>query len=75
MGSAPVASKRVSRSCGDQQKSITAPATASLEFAKHLLEKLQVFSSPVLDAWYSLYHTGKPEHCFAFIEALKHQAA
>jgi putative intracellular protease/amidase len=54
---------------------ITAPATAPLEFAKHLLEKLQVFSSPALDAWYVLYQTGKPEHYFACIEALKHQAA
>jgi hypothetical protein len=34
-----------------------------------------VFSSPALDAWYVLYQTGKPEHYFAFIEALKHQAA
>lgn len=54
---------------------ITAPATASLEFAKHLLEKLQVYSKPALDAWYALYRTGKPEHYFAFVEALKHQAA
>lgn len=54
---------------------ITAPATASLEFAKHLLEKLQVFSSPALEAWYALYRTGKPEHYFAFVEALKEQAA
>jgi putative intracellular protease/amidase len=54
---------------------ITAPATASLEFAKHLLEKLQVFSGPALDAWYALYRTGKPEHYFAFMEALKRQAA
>ena len=54
---------------------ITAPATASLEFAKHLLEKLQVFSGPALDAWYALYRTGKPEHFFAFVEAVKKQAA
>jgi len=54
---------------------ITAPATASLELAKHLLQKLQVFSPPALDAWYSLYRTGKPEHYFAFVEAVKKQAA
>jgi putative intracellular protease/amidase len=54
---------------------ITAPATASLEFAKHLLEKLQVFSAPALEAWYALYRTGKPEHYFAFVEAVKEQAA
>jgi len=50
---------------------ITAPATASLEFAKHLLEKLHVYSRPALDAWYALFRTGKPEHYFAFVEALK----
>jgi putative intracellular protease/amidase len=54
---------------------ITAPATASLELAKHLLEKLQVFSPPALEAWYALHRTGKPEHYFAFVEALKKQAA
>ena len=54
---------------------ITAPATASLEFATHLLEKLQVFSRPALDAWYALYRTGRPEHYFAFVEAVKKQAA
>jgi putative intracellular protease/amidase len=54
---------------------ITAPATASLEFARHLLEKLQVFSPPALEAWYALYRTGRPEHYFAFVEAMKEQAA
>jgi putative intracellular protease/amidase len=54
---------------------ITAPATASLELAKHLLEKLQVFSPPALEAWYALHRTGKPEHYFAFVEAVKKQAA
>jgi len=41
---------------------ITAPATASLEFARHLLEKLRVFPRAALDAWYALFSTGKPEH-------------
>jgi putative intracellular protease/amidase len=54
---------------------ITAPATASLELAKHLLAKLEVFSPPALEAWYALYRTGKPEHYFAFVEAVKKQAA
>jgi len=54
---------------------ITAPATASLEFAKHILGKLQVFSPPALEAWYALYRTGQPEHYFAFVEAVKKQAA
>jgi len=54
---------------------ITAPATASLELAKHLLGKLEVYSKSALEAWYALYRTGKPEHYFAFVEALKQQAA
>jgi putative intracellular protease/amidase len=54
---------------------ITAPATASLEFAQHLLEKLQVFPQRALEAWYALYRTGRPEHYFAFVEALKERAA
>ena len=54
---------------------ITAPATASLELAKHLLAKQRVFFAPALDAWYALYRTGKPEHYFGFVEALKNQAA
>jgi len=54
---------------------ITAPATASLEFAKHLLEKLRVYSAAALEAWYALFRTGKPEHYFAFVEALKKPSA
>lgn len=54
---------------------ITAGATASLELARHLLQKLKVFSPPALDAWYDLFRTGKPEHYTAFIEALTHRAA
>jgi putative intracellular protease/amidase len=54
---------------------ITAPATASLDFATHLLAKLEVFSEAALDSWYALYSTGKPEHYFAFVEALKKQVA
>ena len=54
---------------------ITAPATASLEFARHLLEKLQVFSPAALESWYALYRTGNPQHFFEFVEALKKHAA
>jgi putative intracellular protease/amidase len=54
---------------------ITAPATASLEFARHLLQKLHVFSRPALDAWYALFRTGNPEHYFAFVEAVKQESA
>jgi putative intracellular protease/amidase len=69
------ASYYVNQSVVEDDGVITAPATASLEFARHLLEKLQVFSGPALEAWYALYRTGKPEHYFAFVEAVKQQAA
>jgi putative intracellular protease/amidase len=69
------ASYYVSQPVVEDDGVITAPATASLEFAKHLLEKLQVFSGAALEAWYALYRTGKPEHYFAFVEAVKQQAA
>jgi putative intracellular protease/amidase len=54
---------------------ITAPATASLELAKHLLQKLHVFAPAALEAWYALYRTGNPKHYFEFVEAVKKQAA
>lgn len=37
---------------------ITAGATASLEFAKEALARLEVFEPEVLDAWYGLFSTG-----------------
>jgi len=69
------ASQYVSQPVVEDGGVITAPATASLQFARHLLEKLQVFSRPALDAWYSLFSTGRPEHYFAFVDALKKQSA
>jgi putative intracellular protease/amidase len=68
-------SRYVSQPVVEDDGVITAPATASLELAKHLLEKLQVFSPAALEAWYALHRTGQPEHYFVFIEAVKKQAA
>ena len=69
------ASRYVTEPVVEDDGVITAPATAPLEFARHLLEKLRVYSRPALDAWYALFRTGKPEHYFAFVEALqKHPA-
>lgn len=64
----------VNESVVEDRGVITAPATASLEFARHLLEKLRVYAPPALEAWYALFRTGKPEHYFAFVDALKKQA-
>lgn len=69
------ASYYVSQPVVEDDGVITAPATASLAFAKHLLEKLEVFSPAALEAWHALHRTGKPEYYFAFVEAVKQQAA
>ena len=38
---------------------ITAGATAPIEFAKLVFERLDVFPQPIVDAWYGLYTTGE----------------
>ncbi len=51
---------------------ITASVTASLEFARLILARLEVFPDKALDAWYRLYKTGSPACYFEFMEALGH---
>jgi putative intracellular protease/amidase len=51
---------------------ITASVTASLEFARLILARLDVFTSKALDAWYRLYKTGSPACYLEFMEALSH---
>lgn len=41
---------------------ITAGATAPIEFAKLVFERLNVFPQPVIDAWYGLYTTGEQKY-------------
>ncbi|MGV8872006.1 MAG: DJ-1/PfpI family protein [Rhodococcus sp. (in: high G+C Gram-positive bacteria)] len=41
---------------------ITAGATAPIEFAKLVFERLEVFPQPVADAWYGLYTTGERKY-------------
>ncbi|OZC84609.1 thiamine biosynthesis protein ThiJ [Rhodococcus sp. 06-412-2C] len=41
---------------------ITAGATAPIEFAKLVFERLNVFPQPVVDAWYGLYTTGERKY-------------
>jgi putative intracellular protease/amidase len=38
---------------------ITAPATATIDFARAIFERLEVFPAAVIDAWYGLYTTGE----------------
>jgi putative intracellular protease/amidase len=48
---------------------ITANATAPVDFAYHILKKLQVHSPRVLDAWYGLFKTGDPAYFYAWQQA------
>lgn len=41
---------------------ITAPATAPIEFARAVFERLEFFPQPVIDAWYGLYTTGDKKY-------------
>jgi putative intracellular protease/amidase len=52
---------------------ITAGATASLEFAKEALARLDVFEPEVLDAWYGLFSTGDARF-FATLAAAEPEA-
>jgi len=48
---------------------ITAAGTAPLEFAEHIFRRLNLYSPAVLDAWYGLFKTGKPEYFGALMQA------
>ncbi|WP_404469072.1 type 1 glutamine amidotransferase family protein [Sutcliffiella horikoshii] len=49
---------------------ITASGIAPLEFAREVLEKLEVFSPKTLDSWYQLNKTQKQEHFFSLINSV-----
>lgn len=44
---------------------ITACASAPVEFARLIFERLEVYAPPVLEAWYSLYGKGDPAGFYA----------
>jgi putative intracellular protease/amidase len=48
---------------------ITAPATAPIDFARAIFERLEAFPAPVLDAWYGLYTTGERHYFDALVGA------
>jgi putative intracellular protease/amidase len=48
---------------------ITASAMGALDFARHVLAKLELYPPAVLDAWYLLFKTGDPKHYAALVEA------
>ncbi len=49
---------------------ITAPGTAPIEFAQHIFRRLNLYAPAVLDAWYGLHKTGKPEYFAALMAAV-----
>ena len=49
---------------------ITAPGTAPIEFAYHIFRRLNLYRPAVLEAWFGLYKTGKPEFFYAIMQAI-----
>lgn len=41
---------------------ITAPGTAPVDFAKHIFARLDLCRPEVLEAWYGLFKTGRPQY-------------
>lgn len=53
----------------DDRDLITAPATAPVDFAATVFRRLELFPSPVTDAWYGLYTTGERHYYDALVGA------
>lgn len=47
---------------------ITASGTRPVDFARHILARLEVYKDGALDEWYGLYTTGEAKHFFALME-------
>lgn len=46
---------------------ITAPATAPVDFAAAIFRRIELFPTPVIDAWYGLYTTGERRYYDALV--------
>ena len=49
---------------------ITASSTGGLLWAKHLIERLDVFQHNTLEAWYAYFSTGEAQHFFTLMQTL-----
>ena len=49
---------------------ITASGIAPVDFALHIFRRLDIYSTPVLEAWYGLFKTGRPEYYEALMKAI-----
>jgi putative intracellular protease/amidase len=54
---------------------ITASGLAPLQFAHHILKKLDVMTPQALEAWLSLYQTREPKHYFELMKAVAQPTA
>ncbi len=52
------------------QNLITAPAMAPVDFAYHIFKCLDLYSTPVLEAWYGLFTTGRAEYFGELMKAI-----
>jgi len=50
---------------------ITASGIAPVDFAYHIFKYLDIYSTPVLEAWYGLFKTGRTEYFEALMKAIK----
>ncbi|HLO15501.1 MAG TPA: type 1 glutamine amidotransferase family protein [Anaerolineales bacterium] len=49
---------------------ITASSAGPLQFARYILQRLEVFSDEALEAWYNYFNTGEVNYFFALMSAL-----
>jgi putative intracellular protease/amidase len=49
---------------------ITASSAGPLEFARYILQRLEVFSDDALEAWYNYFNTGEARYFFALMSAV-----
>jgi putative intracellular protease/amidase len=49
---------------------ITASGIAPVDFAYHIFKRLDIYTAPVLEAWYGLFKTGRPEYFVALMKAI-----
>lgn len=50
---------------------ITASGVAPVDFAYHIFRRLDLYALPVLEAWYGLFKTGRPEYFGALMRAVE----
>ena len=49
---------------------ITASSAGPLQFARYILERLEVFSDEALEAWYNYFNTGEAKYFYSLMSAL-----